>query len=383
MEGLTIIMNFNELTDNEILVNALDKQHISIPTEIQERVYAPIMDGKDVIAHSQTGTGKTLAYLIPAMLKINTEQRSNQVLILVPTYELAIQVQKQANLLASNMNSSIKALAIIGNGNIQRQIEALKEKPEIIVGTAGRILELIQKKKISAHTIKFFVIDESDKLLDKNNLESVCAVRKTVMRDTQTTLFSATLNNKTLDEAKQITHDAELIQITTKNKIPDNIEHIYVMVSSKRDKINALRSVCSTLKAKRAMIFINTQYDIDQAYDRLIYHHYKVGRLCGTSDKIERKNAITAFQNGKNEYLIATDIASRGLHVDGIETVINVTIPEKSIDYLHRAGRCGRNLKNGQCISIITPAELQRIKTYQTDFKITFIEKKLENGHLV
>lgn len=375
-------MNYNELIHNENISKALKTQNITTPTEIQQQVFEPLISGRDVIAHSQTGSGKTLAYLVPAFLMINPQQRSNQVVILVPTYELAIQVQKQAALLADNMGSSIRALAIIGNGNISRQIAALKEKPEIIVGTAGRILELIQKKKISAHTVRLFVIDESDKLLDHNNLESVLAVRKTMLRDTQTALFSASLNNKTLEESKKITHEAQLIQITAKNHIPDNIEHIYIMVPSKRDKLNTLRSICSALQTKRAMIFINTQYDIDQAYERLTYHHYKVARLCSSIDKMERKNSINGFRSGRLNYLIATDIASRGLHVDGIETVINVTIPEKSTDYLHRAGRCGRNLKKGQCISIITPSEMQRIKIYQSDFKISFIEKKLEKGHL-
>lgn len=376
-------MNYNELIKNEVIADALNKQNITTPTKIQQQVFAPLMEGRDVIAHSQTGSGKTLAYLVPAFLKIHAGLRSNQVIILVPTHELSMQVQAQASLLADNMKSSIRTLAIIGNGNISRQIEALREKPEIIVGTAGRILELIRKKKISAHTVGLFIVDESDKLLDHNNLESVLAVRKTMMRDTQTALFSATLNNKTLEEAKRITHDAQLVRISAKNHIPDNIDHIYVMVPSKRDKINTLRSICSALQTNRAMIFINTQYDIDQAFERLTYHHYKIARLCGSIDKNERKNAINGFRSGKINYLIATDIASRGLHVDGIETIINVTIPEKSTDYLHRAGRCGRNLKKGQCISIITPTEMQRIKMYQGDFKISFVEKKLQNGHFM
>lgn len=376
-------MNYYELIADETISEALKKQKITSPTDIQKQSFTPLMSGRDVIAHSQTGSGKTLAYLVPAFLKINPQIRSNQVIILVPTYELAIQVQKQASLLADNMNSSIKTFAIIGNGNLARQIDALKAKPEIIVGTAGRILELIQKKKISAHTVKMFVIDESDKLLDRNNLEAVLAVRKTMMRDIQIAFFSASLNNKTLEEADKITKDAELIQISAKNHIPDNIEHIYIMVPSRRDKINALRSVCAALQTKRAMIFINAQYDIDQAYERLTYHHYNIARLYGKISKNDRKNAITGFQSGKFNYLIATDIASRGIHVDGIETVINVAIPDKSLDYLHRAGRCGRNMKKGQCISIITPTEMNKIKMYQSDFKISFIEKKLENGHFV
>lgn len=376
-------MRFIDLINNVEICEGLKKQNITEPTDIQREVYIPFTEGIDIIARSETGSGKTLAYLIPLFSKINPELKCNQSLILVPTYELAVQVHKQAELLAANSGLSITSAVIIGNGNISRQVETLKSKPCIVVGTAGRIHELIQKKKISAHTVKTLVIDEADKMLDKNNIESVLAVRKCLMRDTQVTLFSASMNNRTISSAGKITKAAKIIKLSDKNRIPDNIEHIFIMVPSKRDKINALRSLCQALEKKNALIFINTQYDIEQAHERLKFHHYDVKLLCGSIDKLQRKNAIESFKNGKLRYLIATDIASRGLHIEGTETVINITIPENPMDYLHRAGRCGRNLKYGQCISIITPSELKKIKSYKSAFNIDFIEKKLENGKMI
>lgn len=376
-------MKYIDLINNDRLADGLLRQGIKEPTQVQERVYTPIQEGRDIIVRSQTGTGKTLAYLIPLIQKIDFDARTNQIMILVPTYELAIQVNNQINALSDNTGIDIGSAVLIGNGNINRQMEALKSKPFIVIGTAGRILELIQKKKIAAHTIKSLVIDEADKLLDKKNIELITSVRKCLMRDTQTLFFSASIDNKAIQTAIELSHEPAVITMTEKISLPDNIEHQYIMVGSKRDKINTLRSLCSSLKKKNAMIFINTQYDIEQAYERLTYRNYKVGMICGSNNKNERKNVINAFKSHKLDYLIATDIASRGLHIDGVETVINVSVPENPLDYLHRAGRCGRNLPSGTCISIITASELYKIKSIQKEFKITFKEKKLAEGKLI
>lgn len=376
-------MKYIDLINNDRLADGLLRQGIKEPTQVQERVYTPIQEGRDIIVRSQTGTGKTLAYLIPLIQKIDFDARTNQIMILVPTYELAIQVNNQINALSDNTGIDIGSAVLIGNGNINRQMEALKSKPFIVIGTAGRILELIQKKKIAAHTIKSLVIDEADKLLDKKNIELITSVRKCLMRDTQTLFFSASIDNKAIQTATELSHEPDVITMTEKISLPDNIEHQYIMVGSKRDKINTLRSLCSSLKKKNAMIFINTQYDIEQAYERLTYRNYKVGMICGSNNKNERKNVINAFKSHKLDYLIATDIASRGLHIDGVETVINVSVPENPLDYLHRAGRCGRNLPSGTCISIITASELYKIKSIQKEFKITFKEKKLAEGKLI
>lgn len=376
-------MKYIDLINNDRLADGLLKQGIKEPTHVQESVYTPIQEGRDIIVRSQTGTGKTLAYLIPLIQKIDFNARTNQIMVLVPTYELAIQVNNQINALSDNTGIDISSAVLIGNGNINRQIEALKNKPFIVIGTAGRILELIQKKKIAAHTIKSLVIDEADKLLDKKNIELITSVRKCLMRDTQTLFFSASIDNKAIQTATELSHEPAVITMTEKISLPENIEHQYIMVGSKRDKINTLRSLCSSLKKKNAMIFINTQYDIEQAYERLTYRNYKVGMICGGNNKNERKNVINAFKSHKLDYLIATDIASRGLHIDGVETVINVSVPENPLDYLHRAGRCGRNLPSGTCISIITASELNKIKSIQKEFKITFKEKKLAEGKLI
>ncbi|MGN0161234.1 MAG: DEAD/DEAH box helicase [Lachnospiraceae bacterium] len=378
-------MNFSEFIRDNSMIEALGKQGITVPTNIQKDSYQPILEHKNIIARSETGSGKTLAYLLPLFEEINVEKRECTVLILVPTHELTIQVHQQISLLASNSGKLVRSVAIIGNGNINRQIEQLKTvKPHIIVGTSGRILELIKKKKISAHPIKTLVIDESDKMMDKNNLQPMLDVRKCLYKNIQILMYSASMNKKALEQGKQLTtEDVLIIRYQDKESIPENIKHLYVKASSRREKTDILRSVCSAMKPDRCIIFVNSQYDAEEVFQKLSYHHYKVADLTGDKDKNGRKNALDHFKAGKVNYLVSTDLASRGLHIDHVDLVINMMLPGESKDYLHRCGRCGRNQQNGICLSIITENELEHLKGFQKAFGINLVAKKLYNGQLV
>lgn len=380
-------MNFNELLSDNLLVEGLFKQGIHTPTPIQVDSYKNISNNKNIIARSETGSGKTLAYLIPLFERINVQERVLDTIILVPTYELAIQVQKQIELLARNSTKTVCSVALIGNGNINRQIEQLKEKPHIIVGTAGRIHELIKKKKVTAHTVKTLVIDEADKMFDKNNIEPLNQVRKCLYKNIQILTYSASMNKKAVTAAQDIIKSCDngepvIIKYNDKETIPTNITHMYI-VSPRKEKIETLRSICSALKSNKCMIFINTTYETNEAYQKLLHHHYKIETLLGNNDKIERKNALERFKAGKSNYLISTDVASRGLHIDNVDAVINVTIPQDPKDYLHRCGRCGRNNQKGICISIVTENELQTLKSFQKSYGINILAKKLYKGQLV
>lgn len=375
-------MNFIEILNNKQIAAGLEKQNITEPTQIQADMYKPMMDNLNIIARSETGSGKTLAYLIPLFEKIDPQSKDLYSIILVPTYELSMQVSKQIELLSNNSGLSIRTVSLIGNGNMARQIEQLKNKPQIVVGTAGRILELFRKKKLSAHTVKTLIIDESDKMMDKNNMQSLFDVKKCLYKNTQTVMCSASMSSKNYEKAKEIISDAIIIKSKTQEKIPDNIEHMYI-ISSRRERIESLRSLCSAIKPGKCMIFINTRYDSSEAYEKLMYHHYKVYTLSKDQDKLQRKNALTQFKNGKNNYMISTDIASRGLHIDNIDTVINVTLPTDPRDYLHRAGRCGRNNQKGSCVSIITENELGKITELEKTYKIKFKSIKISDGKII
>ena len=376
-------MSFQELGMNEQFIQALKKQNITKPTQVQADVYSKILDHKDLIVQSKTGSGKTLAYLVPLFEKYRELEKTNKVIILVPTQELAMQVHRQIQTLSTNSGLDIKSVPIFGNINIERQIERLRVKPQIIVGTSARIIELIKKKKIAAHTVKTIVLDEADKLLDKNNISNTKDLIKCTMKDRQLLFFSASISPKSLEQAKELAKDPIILKPKQKeDKIPSTIQHMYV-VTEARDKIETLRKLVRAQNGKKSMIFINGSWEIEEATQKLKYHKMNAECIYGGVNKQERQKAIEDFKNNKISCLIATDIAARGLHFDGVDTVFHLSIPEDPMDYLHRAGRTGRNGMKGTSILIVTKQELARVKSYQKAFGINILAKKLYQGKIV
>ncbi|QNU67141.1 DEAD/DEAH box helicase [Ruminiclostridium herbifermentans] len=373
---------FESMELNKSLVDALKKVNITVPTEIQSKVIPEAQNNKDLIIQSETGTGKTLAYLLPLFEKIDTQKKEMQAIILVPTHELAIQVERQIEMLSQNSDLKATSTPIIGDVNIQRQIEKLKLKPHIIVGTAGRILELIQKKKISAHTIKTIIIDEADRLLDDSYIEGTKAVIKTTLKERQVVICSASISARTIERAKQFMKEPLLIKSTPKMQIPDTIEHIY-FVAEQRDKIEVMRKVIRMLNPKKAIAFCGSGYDIEEAAEKLKYHKINADSIHGSNVKMDRKKVMDNFKSGKLQILVATDIAARGLDIEGVTHIINLDIPERSMEYLHRAGRTGRNGKSGMTISIVTEKEIEFIKQYERELQITITPKSMKNGVII
>ncbi len=378
-------MTFSELNVSDNLCKALEQQGISEPTYIQSHTYKHIKDGRDLVVCSSTGSGKTLAYLLPLIGKLDMSIRNVQILILVPTQELAVQVNNQVELLFANAEIPSNSTFLIGEGNINRQIDALKLKPSVIAGTPARIKQLISMKKLKVHEVKALVIDEADRLMNKTYLETVFSIRKSLMKHTQVLLFSASIDKRTLKTANDLTFKPIIIneQNNKQNSpIPKTIKHIYI-VADRRERIETLRKIAKALNNDKVMIFINTRYDLDEALQKLKYHSYNAGALSGNIDKQAKKKALDDFKSGKINYLLGTDVAARGLQIDNVSTVINVNLPEDDNEYLHRAGRCGRNGNEGLCVSIITENELPKIKRYQKLFKINIVQRKLYNGKLV
>ncbi len=379
-------MTFKDINVSEKLIIGLKKQKITEPTPIQVQAYKHIMNKRDLIACSSTGSGKTLAYLLPIISQLNPESKYIQALVLVPTQELAIQVSEQFDLLCSNSDINYKSIFLIGDGNINRQIDALKSKPAVVIGTPARVYQLIKMKKLRVHDVKHLVIDEADRLIDKTYYENVLSIRKSLMKYTQVLMFSASIDKKTRKAANEISYNPVSLDISkdTNNKdiIPKTIKHYYI-IADRRERIETLRKIAKAVKSEKAMIFINTKYDLEESLQKLQYHKYSVSALSGNLDKFAKRKAIDDFKSGKVNYLLTTDIGARGLQIDDVDTIINVNLPEDPKDYLHRAGRCGRNGNSGVCISIITENELNKIKQYQKQFNINIVSRKLYNGKLV
>ena len=375
---------FEQLGLNADIVQGLIKDDITKPTKVQEEVIPKALLNNDIIAESETGSGKTLAYLLPLFQKVNWSKKEMQAVILLPTHELAIQVHREVTKLAQNSEVPIKSTVIIGNVSVKRQTESIKkEKPHIIVGSPGRILKLIQMKVIKAHTVKTIIIDEADRLLDKNNLEDIKAIIKTTLTERQLMLFSATITNKTLETAKvMMKENYQLIKVQEKTVINENIKHLYFSCTE-RERINTLRKLMHILKPRKAIAFINIAYDIENAVESLNYHGLRVEAIYGNMRKEERKKALQNFQTGKVNLLIASDIAARGLDIKDVDYIFSIDIPEDAKSYLHRAGRTARAGKEGVSISIITDREKPLIENYEKKLKIKIEAKNMYKGKII
>lgn len=379
-------MKFSDIeTISQGVSDYLSDNKIVDMTEIQRQTYKHIMDNRDIIACSSTGTGKTLAYLIPIINRLKSNTHNIQAVVLVPTAELAIQVNNTLKDIFAHMDNTFSSVALIGDVNISRQIDSIKSnKPAIIIGTPNRIHQLISNKKIKVHEVKTLVLDEADKLFDKTFIQDVEAIRKSLMKFTQVLLFSASVDKKT--RINTLCFKPIFIDINSNSgntsQIPSTIKHISV-ISDRRERIETLRKIIKAVKPEKAIIFVNSKYDLEESLQKLEYHHYNVASIAGNKDNSAKKAAIENFRSGKIQLLIATDIAARGLQIDNIDTVINVNLPEDNKEYIHRCGRCGRNGNAGTCISIITDNELNKIKSYQKAFHINIVTKKLYQGKLV
>jgi ATP-dependent RNA helicase DeaD len=366
---------FEKLQLNPALIEALKKAEITSPTEIQQKVIPPALAGRDIIGQSETGTGKTLAYLLPVFQRIEPT-KGMQAIILAPTHELAIQIKRETEKLAKNAELPVSSIAIIGDVNIKRQIEKLKDKPNIIIGSAGRILELLEKRKINGQSVKTVVLDEADRLLDKNNLENVRKVLRAVIKDRQLMLFSATITNQTIDLAKELMREPEIIKAEGRPLTPDTITH-NCYISQDKNKTEALRRLVNFFRPERALVFIHKGENIARLTEKVKYHGLKAQGLSGNLEKEERKKALEDFRKGSTQLLIVTDIAARGLDIKGVTHVFNLDIPESARDYLHRAGRTGRSGQSGLVVSIISGKEMDYIKKIEKELKLKIDLKEL------
>lgn len=373
---------FEKLNMDASLLKALEKEKITAPTGIQEKVIPEMLGNRDLIVQSETGTGKTLAYLLPLFCKINASAREMQAIILVPTHELAIQVLRVIELLSQNSEVKISSAPIIGNVNIDRQIEKLKEKPQIIVGSSGRILELIRKKKISAHTVKTIILDEADRLMGDSDIENVKAVIKSTMRDRQLLMFSASISKEAEARGREIMKEPEVIRGEAPASVPDTIEHI-CFVAEQREKFEVLRKVAGIMKPQKAIVFTSGIEEAEIVTEKLKYHGLSVEGIHGTNRKGERKKALEGFRTGKVQLLVSSDIASRGLDIEGVTHIFSLNAPEQPRDYLHRAGRTGRNGKTGISISIVNEREIQLIKKIEKAFNIKITVKDMYKGKII
>ncbi|MBX0358068.1 DEAD/DEAH box helicase [Halobacillus sp. Nhm2S1] len=348
-------------------------------TKVQEQAIPFILQGTDVVAEAPTGSGKTLAYLLPLIEKVDPEQKHTQVLIMASSHELVMQIHQEVQ--TWTKGSGITSMTMIGGANIKRQMDKLKKKPHIVVGTPGRVYELIQKKKLKAHEIKAVIMDEADQLLVPEHIHTVEDVLKSTMRDTQTLLFSATLPDEVIEIAQTfMDEEAEVIRVTEELKKPD-VTHTYI-VCEDREKIETLRKL-ARMEAFKGLAFMQDIAKLNVMAEKLTYKHLDIGLLHSDAKKEQRAKAIKEFRKGEYPLLLATDVAARGLDIIEINHIINLDVPKDITSYIHRAGRTGRiGSQEGTVVSLVNPVEEKRLKKFARDLELPLHKAEIYKGKL-
>lgn len=363
----------------EFIQNAWNKSGFSALTDIQERSIPDQLENKDMIIESPTGTGKTLAYALPALSRLNPEVKNAQVLFLAPTRELAMQIYEVCQKFTEN--SGLSGASLIGGANMQRQLDKLKKKPQYIVGTPGRVKELIQNKKLKVHEVKTIVIDEADHIIEAGFNGDVEQVIAATLKDRQLVFVSATINNKTEDWSNKLAVDPVIVKVE-KEAVKSEVKHTF-MVSDYRDKVDNLRKLIRHTPGIKAMVFINSSMKMDEFATKLEYKKIKLGVLAGNSTKQDRQKVLNDFKNGKIPVLLTTDVATRGLDIPDVTHVVHFEMPEDVKQYVHRSGRTGRMGKEGTVVSLVTKAELTSVKKWTAKMNVPLQKQFLDHGEVI
>ncbi|NBV86387.1 MAG: DEAD/DEAH box helicase [Verrucomicrobia bacterium] len=374
-------MTFSDLGTTPPLIAALAKQHITEPTPIQRLAIPAVAEGKDVYIHAETGSGKTLAYLLPLFARLELKQDITQVVIIAPTHELAIQIQRQACDLAQNSGMPVRTLLLIGGTSLERQVEKLKKKPHIAVGSPGRIRELIEMGKLKAHTFKVVVLDEADVLLGQECVEATRKIVLAAPKSRQLVFASATGELQSSEEASSLAPEHLVLQ-TEPAPVNPNIEHLY-FVCEERDKPDVLRRMIHAMSPERALVFVHRNVTAETVAAKLAHHKIRATDLHGAFAKADRKKAMDDFRSGHATVMIASDVAARGLDIAGVTHIFNLDAPSQSKAYIHRVGRTARAGASGTAVSLFTEPETRLVRRYQQELGIALTEVRLREGRVL
>lgn len=368
-------LRFEDMNISNEICRAVLDMGFEEATPIQSQAIPVILEGKDIIGQSQTGTGKTAAFGIPLLERINPEDRRLQALILCPTRELAIQVSEEFRKLLK-YKDNIRVLPIYGGQPIDRQIAALRKGTQVVIGTPGRVMDHMRRRTIKAETVQMMVLDEADEMLDMGFREDIETILVKIPEEHQTLLFSATLSPEILDITKRFQRNPEFIKIVRKELTVPNIEQYYFDVKEKT-KLDALCRIIDVYDPKLAMVFCNTKKRVDDLVEMLQGRDYFAEGLHGDLKQAQRDKVMQKFRNGTIEILVATDVAARGIDVDDIDVVFNYDVPQDEEYYVHRIGRTGRAGKAGKAFTFCVGKEIYKLRDIMRYTKTKIQQQKL------
>ncbi len=366
--------NFNELGLSNYLTRAITEMGFEETTPIQEKTIPLALEGKDLIGQAQTGTGKTAAFGIPMIERLDSERDFVKGLVLTPTRELAIQVAEELNRIGQF--KGIRALPIYGGQDIDRQIRALKNRPQIVVGTPGRLMDHMRRKTLRLQQIQIVILDEADEMLSMGFVEDIENILLEVPTQRHTMLFSATMPKSIQDLSQRFLKEPEFIGIKAKEMTVPLIEQYYVEVQEKH-KFDVLCRILDIHSPDLAIVFGRTKRRVDELYEALSKRGYSAEGIHGDLTQARRDTVMRHFKEGMTEILVATDVAARGLDISGVTHVYNFDIPQDPESYVHRIGRTGRAGKAGLAVTLVTPREIGHLRLIEQVAKRRIIRKPL------
>ena len=373
--------NFLSLGISEKLSQTLKEHGITEPTPIQEKAIPLLMDGKDIIAQSQTGTGKTFAFVLPILEKLDPENPSIQALIVTPTRELALQITHEIKKLIENIEG-INILAVYGGQDVESQLKKLKKDIHIVIGTPGRLLDHIRRETVDFSKAAFLVLDEADQMLHIGFLDEVEEIIKQTPKTRQTLLFSATMPDEIRKLAKRHMYHPENIQIEKTQAPLANIQQIAISTAD-RAKQNDLIESLGMYQPFLGVIFCRTKRRVSKLNDALKANGFNCDELHGDLSQAKREQVMKKFRDAKIQYLIATDVAARGLDVDGVTHVFNYDIPLDTESYIHRIGRTGRAGNEGLAVTFYSPKDKPLLEMIESELNIRIDKKNMGNARKI
>lgn len=366
---------FEELMISDEIKRAIKDMGFVEATPVQSQSIGPMMEGHDIVAQAPTGTGKTCAFGIPVIEGMDTEARHVQALVLCPTRELVVQTTNEL-LKLTKYKHSIRVVPIYGGQNMERQILALKRKPQIIVATPGRLMDHMRRHTIRLENLKYMVLDEADEMLNMGFREDIDTILESVPEERQTVLFSATMSKEILDITTKYLTDPVRVQITKTQITVPNIRQFYLEVNQE-NKVDVLARLIDVNDFKLSMIFCNTKRQVDELTHELIARGYQAEGLHGDMKQSQRDWVMKTFKEGRAEILIATDVAARGLDIENVEAVFNYDLPEDMEYYVHRIGRTGRANREGVSYSFVGRRDMYKLREIMNYTKANIKYKKI------
>lgn len=351
---------FTDFNLSEEMLNAISDMGFVTPSPIQSETLIPIMEGRDIIGQAHTGTGKTAAYAIPAIEKLDRIEQYTQLLILCPTRELVIQVEREIFKL-TKYSRDISFAAVYGGQAIEKQLQKLERGAQIVIGTPGRLMDHIRRGSVDLSQLRAVVLDEADEMLDMGFREDIVEILKDTPKTRQTIMFSATMEDEILKLTKKFQNNPVIINVVTESEVKPEIEQEYFEVASK-NKQELLSRLLDYNNVKLGLVFCNTKSMVDELVENLKVRGHFADGLHGDLNQNQRERVMKKFRSGSTSLLIATDVAGRGIDVNDVEAVFNYDLPRDDEDYIHRIGRTGRAGKKGKAFTFVSSKQVQHIR---------------------